>query len=453
MDFFGGRPLPELAFTRVIRKGVPPLPSQIPLKVEESEPYIQNREKNRVSLRVVLWLGGIMMLVTLVVWILWIQAKNLEVPFTATKAKEFQKAVAKSLRREVEEITDLGKNVKLEMVLIPAGKFKMGSSASERGRSDNETQHEVTLTNPFYVGKYEVTQKQWERLMGKNPSTIKGAELPVTDVSWEDCQEFIKKLNAKTDGGYRLPTEAEWEYACRAGTKTAYSFVNEITNYANYNGSGNNKPTEVGGYKPNSFGLYDMHGNVWEWCEDWLADYPPGAVTDPKGNEKKEIRLLRGGSFLSDETSCRSSYRHRGATDYKHLSNGFRLAMTADLKTGGGPIVTWRDPPKEIPPIVNLLEAPFTETNAKDVQKAVAKSLLREIEETDDFGNSISLEMVLIPAGQFKMGSPESERQHEVTLIKPFYIGKYEVTQKQWEGMMGDNLSQIKGPKLPVTNV
>ena len=455
--------IPELPSTRVIRNGVPPLPSQIPFKAEEAEIYIQNREKNRVSLRIVLWAGGILMLViALVVWILWIQARNLEVPFTATKAKEFQKAVAKSLWREVEEITDLDKNVKLEMVLIPAGKFKMGSPASEVGRQGNETQHDVTLTNPFYMGKYEVTQKQWESVMGKenNKSDTKGEKLPVTNVSWEDCQEFIKKLNAKPDGGYRLPTEAEWEYACRAGTKTAYSFVNEITNYANYNGSGNNKPMEVGGYKPNSFGLYDMHGNVWEWCEDWLADYPPGAVTDPKGNEKKESRLLRGGSFKSDELSCRSCYRHRGSPDNRNLSNGFRLARTADLKTSVDIIVTKTKPIVVIPPTLNLLEVPFTKTKAEEVQKSVAKNLGKEVEEKADLSNGVSLDMVLIPAGKFMMGSPESEKgradhetQHAVTLTKPFYMGKYEVTQDQWESVMGNNNSFTKGNQLPVTNV
>ena len=121
------------------------------------------------------------------------------------------------------------KKPKIEMVLIPAGKFIMGSPESEENREDNERQHEVTLTKPFYMGKYEVTQEQWESLGMRNRSDIEGAKLPVTDVSWEDCQEFIKKLNEKTDGGYRLPTEAEWEYACRAGTKTAYSFGDNIT--------------------------------------------------------------------------------------------------------------------------------------------------------------------------------------------------------------------------------
>ena len=227
------------------------------------------------------------------------------------------------------EVIELGKDVKLEMVLIPAGKFKMGSPESEKDRDNDETQHEVTLTKPYYLGKYEVTQEQWEEVMGKNPSSTKGAKLPVTDVSWEDCQEFIKKLNKKTDGGYRLPTEAEWEYACRAGTTTAYSFGDEITpKDANYSDSNIGKPVAVGSYKANAFGLYDIHGNVWEWCEDWYGDYPAGAVTDPKGPAKGEYRVWRGGSFFNGVSSARSSLRDDIAPTNRFNNVGFRLART-----------------------------------------------------------------------------------------------------------------------------
>ena len=228
------------------------------------------------------------------------------------------------------EVIDLGKDVKLEMVLIPAGKFKMGSPESEMGHSKAETQHEVTLTKPFYMGKYEVTQEQWESVMGKNPSDTKGGKLPVTQVSWEDCQEFIKKLNAKTKGGYRLPTEAEWEYSCRAGTTTAYSFGDEITpKDANYFDSKIDKPVAVGSYKPNAFGLYDLHGNVWEWCEDWYGDYPAGAVTDPKGPAKGEDRVLRGGSFLNYVSQARSSFQYNFTpTIRSDYLAGLRLART-----------------------------------------------------------------------------------------------------------------------------
>ena len=132
--------------------------------------------------------------------------------------------------------------------------------------------------------------------------------LPVTDVSWEDCQDFIKKLNAKTSGGFRLPTEAEWEYACRAGTTTAYSFGDNLTKAdANIDGD-STKP--VGSYKPNAFGLYDMHGNVWEWCENWYGSLQDGEVIDPKGPATGDARVLRGGSFLSVGSDARSSLRY-----------------------------------------------------------------------------------------------------------------------------------------------
>ena len=224
------------------------------------------------------------------------------------------------------EVIELGKDVKLEMVLIPAGKFKMGPLKSEKSFLFNETQHEVTLTKPFYMGKYEITQEQWEAVMGKNPSTTKGAKLPVTNVSWNDCQEFIKKLNASTKGGYRLPYEGEWEYACRAGTTTAYSVGDSLTKSdANIAGS---TTKAVGSYKPNAFGLYDIHGNVWEWCEDWGGSYPKGAVTDPKGPENGRNRVLRGGSFNSDVSNARSSIRIYLSPLDRGDFGGFRLART-----------------------------------------------------------------------------------------------------------------------------
>jgi len=233
----------------------------------------------------------------------------LEAPFTAKAAKTAQMELAKNLEKLMEEQIDLGKSVMLEMVLIPAGKFLMGSPGSEVGRKDNEAQHEVTLTKPFYMGKYEVTQEQWQAVMVDNPSQIKGARLPITNVSWNDCQDYIKKLNAKTNGGYRLPSEAEWEFACRAGTTTAYSYGDNITKSdANYGPGG--KSVAVGGYKPNSFGLFDMHGNVWEWCEDFKTE---------------TNHILRGGSFGFKESTARSSHQGNYIPTYQDIFGGFRL--------------------------------------------------------------------------------------------------------------------------------
>ena len=390
-------------------------------------------------------------------------------PFTEAKAKEVQKSVAKTLQKDVEEQIDLGKGVKLDMVIIPAGKFMMGSPASEVGRVDNETQHEVTITKPFYMGKYEVTQEQWQAVMGNNPSAVKGEKLPVTNVPSTHLQNFIEKLNAKSNGGYRLPTESEWEYACRAGTITAYSFGDAITpKDANYTGSKIGIPATVGNYQANAFGLFDMHGNVLEWCADWFGDYPTGVVIDPKGPATGEKRVLRGGSFSPQTQRDARSANHVGglfgASPYLvsrwYGDVGIRLASTADIKTEGSLKVTKPDLVAVMPAVGNLLVAPFTEAKAKEVQKAVAKSLQKAVDEKEDLGKGVKLEMVLIPAGKFMMGSPASEvdrvdneTQHEVTLTKPFYMGKYEVTQEQWVAVMGNNPSVTKGELLPVTNV
>jgi len=287
-------------------------------------------------------------------------------------------------------------------------------------------------------------------------------KLPVTNVSWLDCQEFIKKLNEKTTGGYRLPTEAEWEYACRAGTSSAYSYGDSITkNDANYYDGSNTDPKEVGSFNPNAFGLYDMHSNVYEWCNDWKADYPAGAVTDPKGPRTGERCVLRGGSFSDGVSTARSSDRYFLTPTFRRNDFGFRLARTADIKGGTSHTVPKQDPAAVMPATGNLLVAPFNEAKAKEVQKEVAKSLKKEVEEKVDLGKGMKLDLVLIPAGKFMMGSPTSEKerrgeetQHEVTLTKPFYMGKYEVTQEQWEAVMGNNpSSKTKGAKLPVTNV
>ncbi|RLS26803.1 MAG: hypothetical protein DWH70_02175 [Planctomycetota bacterium] len=246
------------------------------------------------------------------------------------KLKQEEEAKLKQMEREKLKQEEEAKLASIEknLVLIPAGKFKMGSTTSENSRF-NETQHEVTLTKSFYLSKYEVTQEQYEVVMGMNLSRSKGAKLPVTMVSWEDCQEFIKKLNVNTNGGYRLPTEAEWEYACRAGTTTPYSFGFKMTpKDANYDGSKVGKPVIVGSYKANGFGLYDMHGNVWEWCEDWYAAYPKGAVTDPKGPLAGEHRVMRGGSFVYDVSLARSFNRGVLTPTTRFNSYGFRLART-----------------------------------------------------------------------------------------------------------------------------
>ena len=311
---------------------------------------------------------------------------------------------------------DLGNGVKLEMVLIPEGPFMMGSAAKEKDRINNShlepSPHEVKIRKPFYIGKYEVTQEQWVAIMGKNPSNLKAPKLPVVNVSWEDCQEFIEKLNEKTNGGFCLPTETEWECACRAGTRTAYSFGDQITRKdANYiyvtNIFAPRTPlVPVGRYKPNGFGLYDMHGNVFEWC-------------DPENESKYKSLSTRGGS---ESSLPRSSVGELKLRNHKGPYTGFRLAK---------------------------------------IESLIVQEKGSEKVELIDLGQRVKLEMVLIPAGKFVMGTPDPEKnrkvygetQHEVTLTKPFYMGKYEVTLEQWNAVMGKNPIRGRGAKLPVDKV
>jgi formylglycine-generating enzyme required for sulfatase activity len=221
----------------------------------------------------------------------------------------------------------------IEFVLIPAGKFMMGS---DKGDDDEKPVHEARLSKPFYLGKYEVTQGQWQAVMGNNPSRFKGdPNRPVEQVAWEDVQTFIRKLNA-IDGGttYRLPTEAEWEYAARAGTTTAYSFGDDprlLGEYAWYSENAKGKTHPVGQKKANAWGLHDMHGNVWEWVQDWYSKpYPSGTVTDPQGPASGSIRVYRGGSWITHARYCRVSYRDDHAPGGRVVHLGFRLLRTAE---------------------------------------------------------------------------------------------------------------------------
>ena len=192
------------------------------------------------------------------------------------------------------------------------------------------------------MGVHLVTQEQWQAIIGNNPSRFKGEKnLPVDTVSWDDCQEFIKKLRAKDMKPYRLPTEAEWEYACRAGTITPFCFGETIsTDQANYCGEGvygkgkkgkfRRKTTPVGSFAANAFGLYDMHGNVWQWCQDWLGDYPQNEVADPQGPEAGQYRVWRGGSWIVDPEDCRSALRNGNEPGNRSHVIGFRLCFSAE---------------------------------------------------------------------------------------------------------------------------
>ena len=221
--------------------------------------------------------------------------------------------------------------VSFEMVRVEGGTFRMGAT-SEQGSDaygDEKPVHSVTLSS-YYIGKTEVTQSLWQAVMGSNPSNYKGSDLPVECVSWNDCQEFIQKLNRLTGRNFRLPTEAEWEFACRGGNNSRgykYSGSNDIDNVAWYWDNSGEKTHPVGTKAPNELGIYDMSGNVWEWCADWYGDYSSGAQTNPTGPYGGSLRVGRGGCWFNDVRYCRSSIRVRNFPAYRYYYLGLRLAL------------------------------------------------------------------------------------------------------------------------------
>ncbi len=220
----------------------------------------------------------------------------------------------------------------LEMVLIPGGTYMMGSPENEVDRDDNEGPlHSVTISKPFYLGKYEITQAQWAAVMGNNPSGFQGNNRPVETITWDDCQAFIQKLNLLGQGTFRLPTEAEWEYACRAGTTTRFYWgddlkYNQIDDYAWYSSNSNVQTHEVGTKLPNAWGLFDMSGNVWEWCQDRFGEYSSDPQTDPTGSTNDDQRLQRGGEWDETARACRSANRYYNYPSFNYDGYGFRLA-------------------------------------------------------------------------------------------------------------------------------
>lgn len=244
---------------------------------------------------------------------------------------------------------DLGNGCKLELVRIPAGTFLMGGLWTERGYAGDEPQHAVTISKAFYMGKYEVTWKQYWHV-AQTMNRFRDEGMPVDSVSWNDAQEFCRKLSERTGKRVRLPTEAEWEYACRAGTKTRFYTGDrdadvERAGWCGAKSRGGENPAQpthiVGQKEPNRWGLYDMHGNVWEWCQDWYGPYPAGPVVDPQGPASGDSRVLRGGAWHNNWNDsldmCRSAARSKAPPDKRgdpshslfHSYNGFRVVVSA----------------------------------------------------------------------------------------------------------------------------
>jgi formylglycine-generating enzyme required for sulfatase activity len=306
------------------------------------------------------------------------------------------------------------------MLWVKPGTFEMGSSSG----SSDETPYAVTLTDGYWLGKYEVTQDQWERVTGSNPSSYKGGGRPVDSVAVTEVTSFCDKLTelerqaGRLPAGmaYQLPTEAQWEYACRAGTKTAFSFGDSLTSeQANISG-GPGETTDVGKYPANGWGFHDMHGNVFEWCADWYGDYPAGAARDPVGPAGGSHRVKRGGSWFNSANIARSAYRLRSGPMLRLNGLGFRLSLRPTGKA---------EPQVQEKPRVAVSVKAGTAFTIRD----------------------LALDMLFVKPGTFIRDS------QQVTLTEGFHLGKHEVTQSQWEKVMGSNPSHFKGGDRPVETV
>ncbi len=396
-----------------------------------------------------------------------------EEPATKTKAEGATGAKAAAPRREIS--LDLGDGVSMKLVLIPPGKFTMGSPKDEIGddkvRQNEGPQHDVTISKPFFMGVTEVTQGQYKAVMGRSPSEYKGVNRPAEMVSWDDAAEFCAKLTEKVGREVRLATEAEWEYACRAGSTGRYCFGDDEESLGDYawvwanSGGYGAGPHPVGSKKPNAWGLYDMHGNVFEWCSDWYGKtyYKEAKPVDPQGPKSGEWRVARGGSWGLGQKECRCAERYMYETDYRDSGLGFRVVVDPRPEELGGQAAPATGQPAAQPAKESGLfedEEAALETEAAPEKETPAVTTVVRNKLTLDLGGNVSMKLALIPAGKFMMGAPASEQgaghdekpQHGVVISKPFYMGVYEVTQEQYQAVTGKNPSpsEFKAAKNPV---
>ena len=350
-------------------------------------------------------------------------------------------------------------SIGIDLIRIPKGEFLMGSPTTEDGRGGNEGQVRVTISQDFLLGKTEVTRGQWQQVMGTTPwsglDVRLNGELPAVMVSWEDATEFCKKLTDREHASgaiaageqYRLPTEAEWEYACRAGTTTSYSFGHDdsrLGDFCWFRGNSTNQTSLVGQKEPNAWGLYDMHGNVLEWCNDFRRDYPNEAVTDPQRPSSGSLRGVRSGSWNRPAWACRSASRGMFEPFARNDYLGFRLTLSP----------SGVEPPEAGTSLERRLEGsqakPTTGVNeAEQASPTVASGS----DNWQAITNSIGIELKLLPAGAFTMGDARgaaNERPHRVTLTRPYYIGVHEVTNAQWKRVMGSVPSKWTDNNRPV---
>ncbi len=329
--------------------------------------------------------------------------------------------------------------VSFTMVEVRGGTFTMGATREQGSdaESDEMPTHKVTLSS-YYIGQTEVTQELWKAVMSINPSCHQGNNYPVENVSWNEVQTFISKLNNITGLKFRLPTEAEWEFAARGGTMSNNGYKYSGDRFAGcvawYDDFSEGKTHPVALKEKNRLGIYDMSGNVWEWCQDWYDDYSRTSQTNPTGPSSGSCRVFRGGGYGSPERDCRVSCRSTNYPYYRHRSLGFRIAIS------------------------NISD--------KDVSHRYGVSTDLKNKKTQNFYtphnktftvNGVSFSMVEVRGGTFNMGAPidqgnDASPVHKVTLSS-YYIGQTEVTQALWQAVMGNNPSYHKGNNYPVENV
>jgi formylglycine-generating enzyme required for sulfatase activity len=355
------------------------------------------------------------------------------------------------------ELPSITNTLDMTLIEIPAGTFMMGSPETEKNHQGDEHLHKVTISKPFCMQTTEVTQGQWKEMMGTEPwkgknDVKEGANYPAVYVSWDDSVAFCEKLSAREGKEYRLPTEAEWEYVCRAGTQTAWSVgddANVLGDYAWHKENTRNKyrmepyAHQVGLKKANAFGLYDMHGNVFEWCHDYYgADYyKQSTEPDPTGPTSGDKRVLRGGDWSNYTRLARSASRRRGVAGLRY-SYGFRLVRVLDESEGLRLKAARAE--KTTAVTAAFAKSDWKAVLALDPDNTEGLQLKAAILARDGITNTLGMTLNKIPAGTFMMGSPEdeserraNEHQHKVTISKSFYMQTTEVTQGQWQALMG----------------
>ncbi|MFC1735089.1 formylglycine-generating enzyme family protein, partial [Candidatus Hydrogenedentota bacterium] len=363
-----------------------------------------------------------------------------------SKAPSFAQsaAVAKPAVGEPEEVTN---SIGMKLKLIQPGSFMMGS---DHGLETQKPVHKVTITRPFYIGIYEVTQAQYEEIARYNPSKFKGPIRPVEQLTWDDAKRFCKRLSEKEKMEYRLPTEAEWEYACRAGTTTECYWGNGFDErFAWCSENSGHETREVGMSRPNPWGLHDMLGNVNEWCEDWYrGGFARMEEVDPEGPSGGKGHVLRGGCWTTPPDHVRCATRTASAAIRKRMYGDFGFRIVRSLSTRAA------EPEKVHEPSAKQPAERVPEKTAISTQEPAPPI---SVDEGTMITNSLGMKLRYIEAGVFIMGSEngfaDERPAHKVTITKPYYIGVYEVTQDQYKSLTRSIPSKFRGSDLPVESV